>query len=129
MESSPAGRLERDACFVLPEAMHVVDKPWGREVWWALTDRYLAKRIEVAAGQAMSLQYHERKLETIYVLSGRTRFTVGEAVLEPAPGSAVTLQPGTIHRVEAIEDTVLFEVSTPDAEDVVRLEDRYGRTG
>lgn len=107
--------------------MPVIAKPWGREVWWAHTDRYLAKRIEVRAGHMLSLQYHRRKLETLYLHSGRALFHVAGSILEPPAGSALTLSPVTIHRIEAIDDVVLFEVSTPDADDVVRVEDRYGR--
>jgi mannose-6-phosphate isomerase-like protein (cupin superfamily) len=107
--------------------MVVVAKPWGREVWWAVTEHYLGKRIEVLAGHSLSLQYHRKKLETLYLLSGRARFHVDGKDLEPQPGSAVTLPPGTVHRIEAIDDIVVFEVSTPDPDDVVRLEDRYGR--
>ncbi len=111
-----------------PGTMRQVEKPWGREIWWAVTDRYLGKRIEIRAGYALSLQFHHRKLETIYFLSGHVRLQVGDEVCDPPPGSAITLPPGTVHRVEAVEDAVLFEVSTPHADDVVRLEDRYGRT-
>lgn len=105
----------------------MITKPWGREVWWASTDKYLAKRIEVRAGHMLSLQYHQRKLETLYLHSGRALFHVEDAILEPPAGSALTLAPGTIHRIEAVDDVVLFEVSTPDADDVIRIEDRYGR--
>lgn len=123
---SPQGIPERPE-LVPPDALTVVAKPWGREIWWAVTDRYLGKRIEVRAGHALSLQFHRRKLETLYVLSGRARFHVDGKDWEPQTGSALTLPPGTVHRVEAIDDLVLFEVSTPDPDDVVRLEDRYGR--
>jgi len=107
--------------------MHVVDKPWGREIWWAVTDRYVGKRIEVKAGHALSLQYHQRKMGTLYFLEGTARLQVGEESREVTPGHAITLAPGTVHRVEAISDVVFFEVSTPELDDVVRLEDRYGR--
>lgn len=107
--------------------MRQVRKPWGRETWWAETDRYLGKRIEVRAGAALSLQFHRRKLETLYLLSGRARIEVGGETREILPGFAITLPPGTIHRIEAVDDCVLFEVSTPDPDDVVRLDDRYGR--
>jgi mannose-1-phosphate guanylyltransferase len=115
------------ARFVLPEAVHVVAKPWGREIWWAVTDRYLGKRIEVRANHMLSLQYHREKLETLYLLSGRVRFHVDGEVLEPPAGSALTIFPGSVHRIEAVDDVVLFEVSTPHPDDVVRLDDRYGR--
>jgi mannose-6-phosphate isomerase len=121
------GRKLKKAGLVHPEAIHVVAKPWGRELWWAETDRYLGKRIEVGAGHMLSLQYHKQKLETLYVLSGRVRFHVDGEVLEPPAGSALTISPGCVHRIEAVDDVVLFEVSTPHPDDVVRLDDRYGR--
>jgi quercetin dioxygenase-like cupin family protein len=123
-----AERLDMKSHLVVPEALHVVDKPWGREVWWAVTDQYLGKRIEVRAGHILSLQYHREKLETLYLLSGRARFHVEGETLEPPAGSALTILPGCVHRIEAIDDVVLFEVSTAHPDDVVRLEDRYGRS-
>lgn len=118
---------ENAARWVHPQEMTVVEKPWGREIWWAVTDQYLGKIIEVSAGHALSLQYHERKTETMYVRAGRARFHVDGQIVEPDAGSAVTLPPGTVHRVEAIDDIVLIEVSTPYPDDVVRIADRYGR--
>lgn len=109
--------------------LRTVLKPWGREIWWAVTDRYVGKIIEVKAGQSLSLQYHERKLETMYFDSGRGRLRLGDRIIAIVPGLAVTISPGEIHRVEAEEDVRFFEVSTPDLEDVVRVEDRYGREG
>lgn len=114
---------------VTSDAIKVVTKPWGREIWWAETDRYLGKRIEVKAGHALSLQFHHQKLETLYLVSGRARFHVDGTDFEAPTGSALTLPPRTVHRIEAIDDVVLIEVSTPDPDDVVRLEDRYGRSG
>ncbi len=107
--------------------MRVVSKPWGREVWWAVTDRYVGKRIEVTAEHALSLQYHERKMETLYFLEGEARLQVGDEWQSVRPGQAITLKPGTVHRIEAVTNVVLFEVSTPEVDDVIRLEDRYGR--
>ena len=118
---------QRKAQFVLPEAVHVVAKPLGREIWWAVTDHYLGKRIEVRANHMLSLQFHRHKLETLYVLSGRVRFHVDGEMLEPPAGSALTIFPGSVHRIEAVDDVVLFEVSTAHSDDVVRLDDRYGR--
>lgn len=109
------------------ERQVVVPKPWGREVWWAVTPYYAAKRLEIWAGCALSLQYHRRKHETLLVVSGRSRLRLGEDEREVGPGDVVVVPPGTIHRFEALTDTVLIEVSTPDLDDVVRLEDRYGR--
>jgi quercetin dioxygenase-like cupin family protein len=110
-----------------------VDKPWGWELWWAQTDRYVGKQIHINKGEALSLQYHEKKDETIFVFKGRILFETGDlnGVLqkrEMGPGDAVHVTPSTVHRMTAIEETDIFEVSTPEVHDVVRLEDRYGRT-
>jgi quercetin dioxygenase-like cupin family protein len=108
-----------------------VDKPWGYELRWAKTDRYVGKVIHVDAGHALSLQYHNVKDETILVWSGRMLFEIEEGgqrvTREMGPGDSAHVTPGTVHRMTAIEDTDIFEVSTPELEDVVRLEDRYGR--
>ena len=108
-----------------------VDKPWGYELHWAKTDRYVGKVIHVAAGQALSLQYHNRKDETILLWSGRLLFEVRRAgetrTWEMAPGERVRVPPGTVHRMTAIEDCDVIEVSTPELDDVVRLHARYGR--
>lgn len=110
-----------------------VDKPWGYEIRWATTDRYLGKVLHVNQGEALSLQYHQRKDECLLVSKGAIDLEVGEdegALTRHRlrVGDAVHLSPGTRHRITAIEDTDIFEVSTPEIEDVVRLEDRYGRT-
>lgn len=109
-------------------------KPWGREIWFAATASYAGKILELKKGRRFSLQYHEKKEETQYVYSGKIRFTYGdsrdqlkEKILEP--GAAIHIHPGMIHRVEAMEDTQIFEVSTPELDDVVKLEDDYGRSG
>ncbi len=111
--------------------MKRVEKPWGYELWWAQTDRYVGKLIHVNKGHALSLQYHNRKDETIYVHAGRILFEMqeGEALVqrELGPGDAVHVVPPTVHRMTALEDSDVFEVSTPETDDVVRLEDRYGR--
>ena len=111
-----------------------VDKPWGHELIWALTDRYCGKLLVVHAGHALSLQYHERKEESWYVQSGRATLELGEVdageplqALEIGPGDAFHYRPRTIHRITALEDTAILEVSTPYLDDVVRLDDRYGR--
>ena len=110
-----------------------VDKPWGYELRWAITDRYVGKVIHVNKGHALSLQYHNVKDETIMLWSGRLLFEIeidGTLVgREMAPGEAVHVTPKTIHRMTALEDSDIFEVSTPELQDVVRLEDRYGRKG
>lgn len=109
-----------------------VEKPWGHELIWARTERYVGKVLHVKAGQALSLQYHEKKDETIHLLRGRMRFFVGpsqEALeeLELSEGQSFHITPGTVHRMEAITDVDMLEASTPELTDVVRLEDRYGR--
>ena len=106
----------------------IVDKPWGREVWYAHNEHYAGKILEVDAGHLLSLQMHEIKHETLYLHSGRMLFTRGDDVFEWNPGEAIEIPPGTVHRMEAIEDSVILEVSTPHLDDVVRLEDRYGRS-
>lgn len=110
-----------------PQTPKVVDKPWGREVWYAHTDRYAGKILEVDAGHRLSLQKHEVKHETLYLLEGRVLFTLDQETFEWTPGTAVEIAPGTVHRMEALEDSVMLEVSTPELDDVVRLEDEYGR--
>ena len=118
----------------MPEDERFVDKPWGHERIWAETDRYVGKILFIRAGRRLSLQYHEVKDETIYVQRGRIELQVGprdgELVSEEVgPGRAFRLVPGIVHRMRALEDSLLLEVSTPDLDDVVRLEDRYGREG
>jgi mannose-6-phosphate isomerase len=111
-----------------------VDKPWGYELIWALTDDYCGKLLFVKAGESLSLQFHRQKDESWYIQSGRARLDMaaaGEKVPQSevvGPGAAFRIRPGTVHRVTAVEDTTIVEVSTPHLEDVVRLEDRYGRS-
>ena len=112
-----------------------VEKPWGWELIWALTDQYCGKILFVRAGESLSLQFHNVKDESWYVLEGRARLELGQAgessLAEEviAAGEAFRFRPGTVHRVSALEDTRILEVSTPQLDDVVRLEDRYGREG
>jgi len=109
-----------------------VEKPWGYELWWARTDRYVGKILHVKAGHALSLQYHKVKVETIYVQAGRLAFEIQEAgtlvTKQLTAGDCIHVPAGTVHRMTAVDDVDLFEVSTPELDDVVRLEDRYGRT-
>lgn len=105
----------------------IVDKPWGREVWYAHNQLYAGKVLEVRAGHLLSLQLHEVKHETLFLRSGLMLFTRDAEVFEWTPGEVIEIPPGTVHRMEAVEDSVILEVSTPQLEDVVRLEDRYGR--
>ena len=108
-----------------------VDKPWGYELHWAKTDRYVGKIIHVNKGHALSLQYHNQKDETIFLWSGKLLFEIevgGRLVKrEMHPGERVHITPKTVHRMTAIEDSDILEASTPELHDVVRLEDRYGR--
>jgi mannose-6-phosphate isomerase-like protein (cupin superfamily) len=112
-----------------------VEKPWGYELIWAKTGSYAGKILFVKAGEALSLQFHRRKDESWYVLAGRAELELGragEAVMKKEVimnGSAFHFEPGTVHRVTAVEDTTILEVSTPELDDVVRLEDTYGREG
>ena len=108
-----------------------VEKPWGYELHWAKTDRYVGKVIHVNAGHALSLQYHNQKDETILLWAGKMLFEWQEgetlAQHEMKPGDRFHIRPKTIHRMTAIEDSDIIEVSTPELDDVVRLQDRYGR--
>jgi mannose-6-phosphate isomerase-like protein (cupin superfamily) len=109
-----------------------IPKPWGSELWFAHTDRYAGKILLVRAGCRLSIQYHEKKDETSCVLSGRVIVSQGEAAdrmsaRELGPGESWHNPPLLVHTLEAVEDSEILEVSTPELEDVVRLEDRYGR--
>jgi mannose-6-phosphate isomerase len=112
-----------------------VEKPWGYELIWARTDTYVGKVLFVKAGHALSLQFHREKDEAWLIQSGRAKLELGEAgqaMLKDevvGPGAAFHYAPGTVHRVTALEDTTILEVSTPQLDDVVRLEDAYGREG
>lgn len=112
-----------------------VDKPWGHELIWALSDDYCGKILFVRAGESLSLQFHRVKDESWYLLEGRAQVelgAVGQTVLDTevlVQGAAFRFPPGTVHRVTAIEDTRILEVSTPQLDDVVRLDDHYGREG
>ena len=113
-----------------------VDKPWGHEIWWARTDRYVGKILHVRKGESLSLQYHRVKDETIFLQAGRLLFETrpageeGELTrIEMKPGDAFHVTPGTVHRMTGLEDCDIVEVSTSELDDVVRLEDRYGRAG
>jgi mannose-6-phosphate isomerase len=124
MQPAEFGRVEKSK----------VDKPWGYELHWAITEHYLGKVLHINKGEALSLQYHERKDECQYIVKGSIDMELGgpDGVLTKhrmRAGDTLHITPGTRHRVTAVEDTDIFEVSTPEIEDVVRLEDRYGRTG
>jgi mannose-6-phosphate isomerase len=112
-----------------------VEKPWGHELIWAETEHYVGKVLFVKAGESLSLQFHHEKDESWFVHDGRARLelgSAGDAVLNEeviAAGACFRFRPGTVHRVTAIEDTTILEVSTTQLDDVVRLEDSYGRAG
>ena len=116
------------------EVTHV-PKPWGWEKIWAHTDRYVGKILHITAGQALSVQYHTRKDETVYLLSGTLKYWVQQEGadelrdMQLSVGQAFRITPGTVHYMEAVTDCDILETSTPDLDDVVRLKDRYGREG
>ena len=109
-----------------------VDKPWGYELIWAKTDRYVGKILHIEPGHLLSLQYHEVKDETIHVLEGELRLRIGPSASELEtrdllPGDSCAISARTVHQMEALKDCIIAEVSTPHLTDVVRLKDRYGR--
>jgi mannose-6-phosphate isomerase len=110
-----------------------VDKPWGHEVIWAQTERYVGKLLHIKAGHKLSLQYHQRKDETVHVLTGKMIFQVDEGKglfdKEMSAGDTYHIKPLTKHRMVAVTDVDVLEASTPELDDVVRLEDAYGREG
>ncbi|WP_396222174.1 cupin domain-containing protein [Gemmatimonas sp.] len=112
-----------------------VPKPWGHETIWAHTDRYVGKILHIKAGHALSVQYHERKDETVHLLQGEMKYWVqrpGEPELQDqalVAGQSFRITPGTIHYMEAVTDCDVLEASTPELDDVVRIKDRYGREG
>ncbi len=113
--------------------VRVVRKPWGHETIWAHTERYVGKVLHIAAGHALSVQYHNRKDETIHLLSGEMIYRVQEdgelKDMRLVAGESFRNKPGTIHQMEAVTDCDVLEASSPDLDDVVRLSDRYGREG
>ena len=116
-----------------PADVKRVSKPWGHEIIWAHTDRYVGKVLHIKAGHSLSVQYHERKDETIHLLRGELIYRVkigdGDDRRAPEGGRLVPDHADTIHQMEAVTDCELLEASTPDLDDVVRLTDRYGRQG
>lgn len=112
--------------------VQIKEKPWGREIWFANTAGYVGKILEVKKGARLSLQYHEQKTETQYLFEGKVKLTIGkdknaltDVILNP--GDKYDIFPYTIHRIEGLEDSKIFEVSTSQLEDVIRLADDYGR--
>lgn len=112
-----------------------VTKPWGYEIIWARSERYVGKILHINAGHELSVQYHNKKDETVYLLSGQIIYRVqrnGEEVLDDVRlqvGESFRMIPGTIHQMVAVTDCDVLEVSTPEVDDIVRLSDKYGREG
>ncbi len=116
----------------MKERPRKVPKPWGHELIWAESDAYVGKILKIEAGEALSLQYHEVKEETLYLLSGTLKFYAGPLggeleEVELEAGDSYHVRPRTVHRMVAVTDVTMLEASTPHLDDVVRLEDRYGR--
>ena len=113
--------------------MRRVDKPWGYELIWAHTERYVGKLLHIDRGQKLSRQYHRVKDETFFVQQGEMQLEIGQGTdqraLRLGPGESFHCPPGTVHRMVALSDVDVIEVSTPELDDVVRLEDAYGREG
>jgi mannose-6-phosphate isomerase len=116
-----------------PQPTRKVSKPWGHELIWAQTDRYVGKILHIKAGESLSLQYHEKKEETLHLLSGLVDLTLRkdeeERLVRMKPGETYHIPPLLIHRMQAVEDADIVEVSTTELDDVVRIDDRYGRVG
>lgn len=114
------------------DAPYRVEKPWGYELIWARTERYVGKILHVRAGHILSCQYHRVKDETMHVLTGELILRMGtEEQMEERPfrvGESVHIRPGVVHQIEAVVDSDVLEASTPEVDDLVRLTDRYGRT-
>jgi len=116
----------------MPDVPYRVEKPWGHELIWARTDRYVGKVLHVKGGHILSLQYHHKKDETMHVLTGELKLRWGtEAKLEERrfkAGESVHIPAGMVHQIEAVVDSDVLEASTPELDDLVRLNDRYGRS-
>jgi mannose-6-phosphate isomerase len=110
-----------------------VEKPWGHELWWAQNERYVGKLLHITAGSQLSLQYHVKKDETIHLFRGQMVLVLsdGQKLVEHSmrEGESYRVRPGTVHRMRAVTDCDVLEVSTPEVEDVVRVQDDYGRQG
>ncbi len=108
-----------------------INKPWGYELIWAHTDQYVGKILFIKSGEALSLQYHKQKDETIYIINGKMNLEIKKngrgKINRMSAGNSFRIKPGTIHRMTAVTDCLVCEVSTPELDDVVRLEDKYGR--
>lgn len=115
----------------LPSSLKKIEKPWGYEILWALTKHYAGKILHVRRGGSLSLQYHRKKDETMYLFRGKMTLEMEKngrmSRKTMTTGSVVRIPPGTKHRITALATSTVFEVSTPHLTDVVRIEDRYGR--
>lgn len=126
---------DRDpAAEAAPFAPRRVDKPWGHELIWAETDTYVGKVLHIRAGHQLSFQFHVAKDETVHVLTGAVEIDVAAELgarrtLRLGPGDSLHIRPGTRHRLRAVETSDVLEASTPQLDDVVRIEDDYGRAG
>jgi len=107
--------------------MKTINKPWGKEEILSVTDGYVVKRLHMTKGKRCSLQYHKHKIETIYVLSGTLLLHIAGKIMVMKPGNFHTIMPGEIHRMEGREDSIYLESSTTELDDVIRVEDDYGR--
>lgn len=112
----------------IPGMVTEVSKPWGKEVIWAKTEKYVGKVLHINAGHQLSKQYHVKKDESIYILSGRMNLELDGITLPMGPGDCIRIPAGVIHRMIGLSDVQVAEVSTPELWDVVRLEDSYGRS-
>lgn len=131
-ELASAGFERSEAGAARPFEPRRIEKPWGYELIWAHTDEYVGKVLVVLEGEALSLQFHEEKDETLHLVSGNLKLEVGPGVdalreCPLAPGQSIRIVPGMLHRMEAVTDCRILEVSTPQLDDVVRIRDRYGR--
>lgn len=127
----PRGKGEErggeDLCTLLAREHPTKEKPWGKEIWWSVTEAYAGKILYIRAGHSLSKQYHRQKRETMLVIQGRGYVELGEKRIPVEPRKVIDIPPGTVHRIEATTDMILIEISTPELDDVVRLEDVYGR--
>ena len=128
-----AERTDRDSPQSVVASPRRIEKPWGYELIWAQTDEYVAKVVHVRAGEALSLQFHEEKDETLFLLRGQVTLEIGPGVnsLQRVPireGDAFRIRPGVLHRVVAETEVEILEASTPEMDDIIRVRDRYGRS-
>jgi len=105
----------------------IVEKPWGREIWYAHEREYAGKILEIKKGFRSSLHYHQKKKETMYVLEGEVRIIKKDGELTLNEGESITINPGEIHRIVPLRDSKILESSTPELDDVIRVEDDYER--